>query len=280
MQHRTKTVLVAAAATVVATVLAGCGAATATSNVTADCTPADTLTTITGGTLTVTLAALPPFVTADGSTVGGIDGEILTAFAEEQCLTVTGTPVATAAVIPAVQTGRSDVAAGSWWRSASRAEIVGLTGPIYLDQMAYISEEGFSSLSEMEGKPVGTVDGYLWTAEAKAYFGDALKVYKSTPDMYNDLTAGRIDVAMDSFGSGSFNAPDFAVEVAEPDPAIGASLEAPQTTFPVSLDNPELLAALDSFIVAMREDGRLAEILEAHGLPASAADTGEPRLIE
>lgn len=282
MRHRTVTATATAAAAVVvavATLLTGCSGASTGGSVAAGCTPKDTFSTINKGTLTVTLSSLPPFITSQGTTLGGIDGDILNGFAKEECLTVTATPVATAAVIPAVQTRRSDVAAGSWWRSASRAKIVGLTGPVYLDQMAFVSKEGYDALPQLKGKTVGTVDGDLWVAEAKAYFGDNLKIYKSTTDMYQDLKAGRIETVMDSFGSGSFNAPNLKVKVAKPDSAIGASLKPPQTTFPVSLDNQELLKALDGYVTTIKQNGQLAKILEKHGLPGSAVNTGEPRLI-
>ncbi|GAA4142141.1 substrate-binding periplasmic protein [Leifsonia shinshuensis] len=280
MPHRSRTagVVTAAALVVLATALTGCSASGST-GVAAGCKPKDTFSTITKGTLTVTLSALPPFITSQGTSLGGIDGDILNAFAKEECVTVTATPVATAAVIPAVQTGRSDVAAGSWWRSASRAKIVGLTEPVYLDQMALVSKEGYDTVPALKGKTVGTVDGDLWVGEAKAYFGDDLKIYKSTTDMYQDLKAGRLQVAMDSFGSGSFNAPNLKVKVAKPDPVIGASLQPPQTTFPISFDNPALLKALDGFIATIKANGQLAKILQSHGLPGSAANTGAPRLI-
>ncbi|CAM5386120.1 substrate-binding periplasmic protein [Leifsonia shinshuensis] len=286
MPHRTapnrivpnRIVTAAAAVVVLAVALTGCSASGST-GVAAGCKPKDTFSTITKGTLTVTLSALPPFITSQGTSLGGIDGDILNAFAKEECVTVTATPVATAAVIPAVQTGRSDVAAGSWWRSASRAKIVGLTEPVYLDQMALVSKEGYDTVPALKGKTVGTVDGDLWVGEAKAYFGDDLKIYKSTTDMYQDLKAGRLQVAMDSFGSGSFNAPNLKVKVAKPDPVIGASLQPPQTTFPISFDNPALLKALDGFIATIKANGQLAKILQSHGLPGSAANTGAPRLI-
>lgn len=282
MPHRPNRIVATAAAAalvVLATALTGCAASTGSTGVAAGCKPKDTFSTISKGTLTVTLSALPPFITSQGTSLGGIDGDILNAFAKEECVTVTATPVATAAVIPAVQTGRSDVAAGSWWRSASRAKIVGLTEPVYLDQMAFVSKEGYDTVRSLKGKTIGTVDGDLWVGEAKAYFGDDMKIYKSTTDMYQDLKAGRLQVAMDSFGSGSFNAPNLKVKVAKPDSVIGASLQPPQTTFPISFDNPALLKALDGFIATIKADGRLAKILQSHGLPGSAANTGAPRLI-
>ena len=85
---------------------------------------------------------------------------------------------------------------------------------------------------------------------------------------------------MDSFGSGAYTVKDeFKVEVAEPQEEVAASLEGAQSTFPMTKDNDEMLAALNEIIAEMHENGKMAEILEANGLDPSAADTGEPRLI-
>ena len=44
---------------------------------------------------------------------------------------------------------------------------MGLTAPMYTDQMAFISKDGVKSMSELEGKKVGTVDGYLWVDDVR-----------------------------------------------------------------------------------------------------------------
>lgn len=41
-----------------------------------------------------------------------------------------------------------------------------------------------------------------------------------------------------------------------------------------------MLAGIDAAIKQLHENGKIAEILAAHGLDPSAAETGEPRLIE
>lgn len=252
-----------------------------TSESTAECVPRGEVPTRTPGELAVILYDLPPFSRIAGGDVRGIDGDLLTDFAQEYCLDISPTAAATAANIPAVQAGRADVSIAAWYRTAGRAEIVGLTEPIYLDQMALISREGVTAVAELEGKTVGTVDGYLWVEDARRILGSALKVYPTTLNLYQDLAAGRIDYGIDSFGSATFNntEQDYKVEVVEPDDRVAATLEPAQIAIVVNPGNPELLAALNEYIAEAREDGRLAEFLEANDLDPSAGETGPARLL-
>lgn len=194
------------------------------------------------GKLSVVLYDLPPFSKLEGTKVTGVDGDILNAIAEMECLTISAKSVATAANIPTVQAGRADVSIAAWYRTAARAQIVGLTDPIYTDQMAIISKDGLDSAEQLKGKTVGTVDGYLWVDDMKKLLGDSLKVYPTNLNMNQDLAAGRIDVGIDSYGSAQFNRKgDFKVTVIQPHEAIAASKEAAQIAIPVPQKNTELL---------------------------------------
>jgi polar amino acid transport system substrate-binding protein len=275
-----KTAVITALAIAAATALSGCGTA-ASGAPGADCKPAHTFPTVAQGKLSVVLYDLPPFSKLQGNKVAGVDGDIINAIAEMECLTVSAKSVATAANIPTVQAGRADVSIAAWYRTAARAEIVGLTEPIYTDQMAIISKDGLDDADQLKGKTVGTVDGYLWVDDMKKLLGDSLKVYPTTLNMNQDLAAGRIDIGIDSYGSAQFNKKgDFKVTVIKPHDAIAASKEAAQIAIPVPKKNTELLAALNADLKTLRENGKLAEILKANGLDASAANTGEARLIK
>ena len=126
------------------------------------------------------------------------------------------------------------------------------------------------------GKKVGTVDGYLWVGDMKKFLGSSLKVYSTTLNMNQDLKAGRIEVGIDSFGSGKFKNKNLKVEVAESHPAIGASQEDAQASFPIPQSNKKLLAAINEDIAELHKSGQMAKILAKNGLDASAADTGAP----
>ena len=262
-----------------ASTMAGCGGSS-DSDVSSSCKPAHEFPTVKKGTLTVALYDLPPFSKLDGKKITGVDGDLINEIAKKECLTITAKPAATAAVIPMVQAGRADVAVADWYRTAERAKIVALSDPLYTDQMAVISKNGVSDLSTLKGKRVGTVDGYLWVGDMKKFLGSSLKVYSTTLNMNQDLKAGRIDVGIDSYGSGKFNNKDLKVEVADSHPEIAASQEGAQASFPIPLSNKELLAAINADIADLHKSGELAKILTANGLDATAADTGSPRLIK
>ncbi|RRJ87940.1 amino acid ABC transporter substrate-binding protein [Gulosibacter macacae] len=280
MKQRRKMITALVATAALAVTLTGC-AGGGSGDVAADCQPKHEFSTIKDGTLSVVLYDLPPFSKLDNGAITGVDGDIMTEFAKEECLTITATSAATSANIPTVQAGRADVSIAAWYRTQARSEIVLLSDPIYTDQMAIISKDGLSSVSELEGQTVGTVDGYLWVEDMRAVLGDKLKIYPTTLNMNQDLAAGRIDIGIDSYGSATHNNTDnkFKVEVVQPDERVAASQEAAQIAIPVAPGNEALVTAINDFIKVIREDGRLEKILVDNGLDATAADTGDPRLI-
>jgi len=265
---------------VAASTLAACGVGDASvGSVPDDCKPAHDFDTVKDGTLTVVTFDLPPFTKVEGRDMSGVDADILKAIARKECLTLTVMSQAAAANIPTVQAGRADITAAAWYRTAERAEIVDLSNPLYTDQMGLVSEDGVSTIPDLKGRPVGTVDGYLWVDDLKNYLGSGLRIYSSTVNMYQDIKAGRIDVAVDSYGSGVYNASGLKVEVAAPLDAVAASRQGAQASFPMLKDNQDMLDAFNADIAAMHESGEIERILVEHGLDASAAETGDPQLI-
>lgn len=271
----------AVVAVTLAAALSGCGGGSeaAGSKTAADCKPASQFNTMKKGTLTVAVYEAPPYVTFKGNELGGVDGDILMGFAKKECLDIATVSAAAAAVIPTVQGGRADIATGGWWRSAARAEILALTDPIYTDQMVLISKDGLTKASDLKGKKVGTVNGNVWVDDAKNYLGGDLQLYKAPVDLFQDLKSGRLDVGIDGFGEAHNNSNGLKVEVMEPDSAIKASLEPPQTCLPVTKDNAGLLAALNAYVDGLRKDGSLEKIVVNNGFPASSINTGAARLI-
>lgn len=260
--------------------LAACGDDSETS-VADGCKPAHPdIETIKEGTLTVAGYDGPPLSKMERDKITGVDGDIVAEIAKLECLDIEPMPLAPAALIPAVEAKRADMAVGGFIRTAERTKIVNLTDPNYLDQMGIISEDGISAIPDLKGLKVGTVDGFFWVEDMKKYLGSDLKTYAAAANMYQDMETGRIDIAIDSYASGVYLAKGLKVEVAEPFDEVAASMEGLQTTFPVHLENDSLLTALNEDVAKLREDGTLAEILTANGLDPSAAEPGEPRLVQ
>ncbi|MFJ8540295.1 substrate-binding periplasmic protein [Streptomyces sp. NPDC093591] len=263
--------------------LSGCGGESSTTTVSEDCKPKHEFKTMADGTLSVVSFDIPPFSKVEGNDLTGVDGDILKAIAKMECLTLSVKAAGAAAVIPTAQAGRADLAAGDWYRTAERAKVLDLSDPIYLDDMALVSEQGVSTIPDLKSKglTVGTVEGYLWVADLKDYLGSKLKTYASGVNCYQDLQAGRLDVCVDSYGSAVYTTKgkNLKVEKAEPFDKVAASVEAAQSTFPMPKGHEDMLKAVNEDIAALRSSGELAKILTKHGLEADAAEVGEPRLI-
>jgi len=252
-----------------------------------DCKPAHQFKTVAPGKLTVAIYEYPPFTTAspDSTTIGGVDSDIAKRFAAANCLEVTPVVVDPAATVQYVVSGKADVATGDWYRTAERAKVMGLSYPTYLDQMGVYSKSGVSKVADLIGKKVGTVSGFLWVAELQKLLGANLALYPNPVALAQDLAAGRIEVGVDSYGTGAYaqkrgGYPGIQIKVAEPDERVQASIQAAQSNIIYSKSNPEFGAALDDAIKQLHDNGGLAEILKSYGLDPSGANVGEPRVVK
>lgn len=251
-----------------------------------DCKPAHEFKTVTPGTLTVSTYEFPPYTTtAQDGTLTGVDGEILKRIAAKECLKLAVTMVDPAAAIQYVVSNRADLTAGDWYRTSERAKVLGLTAPLYLDQMGIFTKEGASTVAALEGKTIGTVQGYLWVSDLQKLFGSKVKLYPNSVALAQDLAAARIDAGADSYSVGiaAQQKGGFAgiqIKVAEPDKRVRATVEASQSGFPFTKSNTALGEALDANIKDLHESGEITKILNAFGLDASAGKVGEPRLVQ
>lgn len=251
-----------------------------------DCTPKYNFPTVEKGFITIAAVNYAPYsyIDTDGA-MKGVDGDIAKEIAKLGCIEVKAIPSDAASGIQSVIAGKADISSGDWYRTAERAKVVLLSAPLYLDQMAIYSKNGHTKFSEIEGGTVGSVQGNLWVNDLRDILGDRLKLYPDSVAMQQDLMAGRVDAAVDGNSIGVVaqaqgGLQGIQIKVIEPDSRIGASQEAGQGTFPISKKNEELLASFDAAIKELHENGKIAEILSAHGLDPSAANTGEARLIK
>jgi len=251
-----------------------------------DCKPAHKFQTIQPGKLTVGFYDAPPFSTADkDGNIGGTDADILKKIAAKECLEIVPVVVDPAATIQYVISGKADIAAGDWYRSVAREKVMGLSYPTYLDQMGIYSTTGVSKVDDLVGKTVGAVSGYIWVPGLQKLLGAQLKVYPNPVALAQDLAAGRIDIAVDSYGTGVYaqnkgGYQGIQIKVAEPDERVPASIEPPQANLPYTKGNEALGKALSADIEAMHKSGEMADILKANGLDPSGAKVGEPRLVK
>ncbi|MBD8593032.1 amino acid ABC transporter substrate-binding protein [Pseudomonas sp. CFBP 8758] len=254
----------------------------------ADCKPADKFSTLEPGVLKVTSAVVPPYIVQaeDGKTAAGIDAFVMEAFAKANCLEVQHQFTDSAAAIQYVVAGRSDVAVGAWYRTAERAKVLGVSAPVYLEQTAIYSREGLTQFSQLKGRKVGTVQGYLWVPELKKMYGSDLNLYPTAVALAQDLSSGRISAAVNTYSIGVETQKqggmpkDIQVKVATPDPAVKSSIEPAQTAYLYKKGNQELGQAMDRLIKELQDNGSLGKELQKAGLDASAATPGTPRYAD
>lgn len=269
----------------ITTRLAGLGLALglfgATSALAQDCTPKHAFTTLTEGTLTVALTNTPPYSAETDGTVGGIDGDLLKRFAEENCLTITYEIFNYPGAVSAVQSGRADVAIGGFYRTAARGQVVSLSNPVYLDQLAVTSKAGYSTVDELIGKKVGTVEGYDWVMEMQDTI-DGSTTYPSSLNLAQDVQAGRVDAGLEGFGAAVVlhAGTDVKVTLLQADDRIAATTQASQTAFLLSKDNTDFVTAMNTSLEDYRAAGVIGDVLTSFGLDPSAANVGEARVIE
>lgn len=246
-----------------------------------------TVQTITPGKLTVAAWDYPPvsIIGSDGS-VTGVDPSIVEAIAKDNCLEVVYHTMEPAATIQSVVSGRADVAIGGWNRTKARSEAMGLSAPTFLAIAGIYSKDGIDEFSKLEGHPVGTVTGYLWVNDLQDVFGSDLKLYPSAVALEQDLLAGRIVAAVDSYIAGINNQTrngryqGVTILQAQPDERVEASVVPAQAGLIYTKDNAALGAALDQGIERLRAEGTIAKLITDAGYDAAIADVGEPRLME
>ncbi|WP_163220331.1 substrate-binding periplasmic protein, partial [Citrobacter freundii] len=79
-----------------------------------------------------------------------------------------------------------------FYRTAAREKVVTLSNPVYLDQLAVASIEGYDTLDQLKGKKVGTVEGYAWVTQMENEL-EGSTTYPSSLNLAQDIQSKRID---------------------------------------------------------------------------------------
>lgn len=286
MRHRNHLVSASAVALLALPLaLTACSGDSRAGGVNEDCTPKHTFDTITEGVLTVSTYTYAPATIVEGDTLDGVEGRLLQTIAEWECLSLKIVEQSAAGVIPAVEAGRADLAAGSWYRTTKRAEVLNLTDPIYTDAMVFVSAGGaVKTVEDLLSVDVGTFEGNLWNEDLQRLLGDRLKIFASESAMFQDLQAGRIDVAVDGAGGATnmvnlMGLSNVSIETPPADERVNATTNPGQICWPNTKSNTALNEALNENIKELRESGEIARLLREFGYPDSAAVVGEPGLL-
>jgi polar amino acid transport system substrate-binding protein len=262
----------ASLALVAASTLAACG----DDAVSAEASELDTLEP---GVIRVAIQPYAPYTSMEGNELTGLDSDILKAAAENLGLEVEAQVTDFNGMLGGVQSHRVDMSIGGIAWSEERQEEGLFTDPAYYSPpaMAVQGSETVATVADLENKDLGTVTGYVWVKSINAIEGAELHAYPDANGVFNDLSAGRIDVGfldpliiIDALKK----RPDFGFETQYLTPPTADEIAANpdlqylapyQVSFYVAEEAPKLEQAISEEIRAMYENGELADLIEEYG---------------
>ncbi|MFV0434888.1 MAG: substrate-binding periplasmic protein [Leucobacter sp.] len=261
--------------------LTACSSGTSQESAVADdCTPImEGVETVKPGKLTAAVAEYPPYVSQAGGEVTGVDGVIMQRIADELCLELNLEVQGWPAIYENTRNGAVDMAEGNIYLNKERLELYEVSVPVYRDEMFIVSKDGISSLEDMKGKKVGTVQGYLWVEDFQNALGkDNVQLYASEDAAYQDVANGRIEAAIMTSGGArqileANNDTTLKNVKFESNDKIAASVEPPQSIVLAPKGNTEFIEAVNLVIEGMQEDGSLVKALTDNGFEETAAET-------
>jgi ABC-type amino acid transport substrate-binding protein len=231
------------------------------------------------GVIRVAIQPYAPYTSMEGNELAGLDSDILAAAAERLGLKVEAQVTDFNGMLGGVQSHRVDMSIGGIAWSEERQEEGLFTDPAYYSPpaMAVHGSETVETIADLEEKNLGTVTGYVWVKSINAIDGAELNAYPDANGVFNDLSAGRIDVGfLDPLIiiDAKEKRPDFDFETQYLTPPTADEVAANpdlqylapyQVSFYVAEEAPKLEAAISKEIRAMYESGELAELIEEYG---------------
>lgn len=163
-------------------------------------------------------------------------------------------------LVPSLERGDFDVIANGLEATDERRERILLSEPyfIYAETLTVRTDSNVRSVFDLAGKRVGTLNQTYAHDLLRMLYGDAAKVYEGNEEPYQDLELGRLDAVLldniiaDRYGC-TASRPTLRClpyDVARGTYVIG-----------IRKADPELKAAIDGVLAAMRADGELEQIL-------------------
>ena len=154
------------------------------------------LETVEAGKLNVAFNGDMPGTSYEDGRLIGLDGEIMHMIADNLGLEVVPNLMEWAAEIESVKAGRVDIMHGMMGWNEARTKVISITDPIYYGKanITQSTATSWSTLAELEGKTIATIQGFGWIDQLKAIPGiKGLKLYDTSDAAIRDLLVGRID---------------------------------------------------------------------------------------
>ena len=230
--------------------------------------------TVTDGVLTVApYSESAPVVTRDSGELGGLTGDFITAFAEENGLTVELLQADFSGSLAATQQGRADITPYIYY-TPERSKTVFFSAPNFVLPSGVYTMEGFEydGVDSLDGARVGAVVGQVWEPYITDAFGDNGVLFQTAVDAETALVNGQIDAYVNSNFQmlvSPFSDRDDVVfhELAENDLGMPEEVINTYSYNVVSCSNPDLADAMDEFQRGLVESGEWLELYDANDFP-------------
>ena len=223
----------------------------------------------------------------DGKLVG-LDGELMQLVADKLGLKVKPNLMEWAAEIQSVTTRRVDIMHGMMGWNDQRIKVISISDPIYYGgaNITQKKSTSWSTVKELEGRTIATIQGFGWIDQLKAIEGTKLKLYDTSDAAIRDLLAGRIEALFADPPLIQFaiaKNPDWdihAVPISQGfDEKYSLLTGKYNVVFGLSQEAPELLKAVNEKIAEIWASCKNREVAQKYGLgDASWFDPGELNL--
>ncbi len=130
----------------------------------------------------------------DGKLIG-LDGELMQWVVESLGLEVEPALMEWAAEIASIKARRVDIMHGMMGWNDQRIKVINISDPIYYGgaNITQKKSNNWSTVRELEGKTIATIQGFGWIDQLKQIEGSELKLYDTSDAAIRDLLAGRIE---------------------------------------------------------------------------------------
>ena len=203
----------------------------------------------------ITEATFPPYEFLRGQEIVGIDVEICRAVAEKlgkgfKCETVDFD-----SVIPAVISGKADLAAAGITVTEDRKKNVDFSIPYVTTGIVviYSKSNPYASPAQLKGKRIGVQSGTTSETYVLEQLGQEPERTRSPAEAVAALKAGRVDFVIADID------PAKNCIKGEADLAISDFVTSEDYAVAIRKGRPELLKAIDETIAEIKADGRLAK---------------------
>jgi polar amino acid transport system substrate-binding protein len=227
------------------------------------------------GKLNVAFNGDMPGTSYENGRLIGLDGELMHLIADGLGLEVVPNLMEWAAEIQSVKTGRVDIMHGMMGWNDQRIKVINISDPIYYGgaNITQSKATNWSTVAELEGRTIATIQGFGWIDQLKAIDGATLKLYDTSDAAIRDLLAGRIEALFADpplIQYAISKNPDWdihAVGINQPyDEKYGLLTGKYNVVFGLNQNAPELLAAVNAEIAKIWASCSNRDVAKKYGL--------------